>query len=607
MVGQTVGKYRIVSRLGRGGMGTVYRAVDERLDREVAIKCLNAELAETDLVKRFRAEAVTLARLNHPNIATLFDLGDHDGQIMMVMEYVRGETFDRVSQREGPMDVMRVAQLCAQVLDALEHAHRAGVVHRDLKPANMMLTQDGLVKVMDFGLARMIGTERLTNDGYMVGTPAYMSPEQVLGRDIDGRADLYAMGVVMYRLLTSQLPFKADSGIAMVQRQLHDIPTPVRQVRSELPEACEEILIRALEKIAANRYQTADEFRSALARLDPGIAVTGVSRIASSVAPPLPPSVIAPAVVIPDSQADALTAVTPSAPAVADPPAAADPSPATIVLARESDPAVPSAQVQASPEAVRLAAALSPARQRRARFAPAVAAGIVLLAGIPVTGMLMYRSRQAPAAEPAAVPSASAPREVSSPAPAAAFTSAPVSAPASAPASAPPSAPASAPAAAATPPATVPALPAPKKTPPKVVPVAVEPTPEARPVMVFGRIKLLVLGESKPRDLEATLRLAPDGFEVLDGTRALESGSWQDVIGLFHSHSKEPRWTNADGQSAPVATVGGGGLGFLKGTPDWITLRTRRNFVPLRVKDDDVTRLASELEARTGAKIVRAK
>src|SRR5215510_15279668 len=236
MVGQTVGKYRIVSRLGRGGMGTVYKAVDETLDREVAIKCLNTELNDPDLLKRFRAEAVTLARLNHRNIAMLFELGDHDGQLMMVMEYVRGETFDRVSQREGQMAVTRAAGLCAQVLDALEHAHRAGIVHRDLKPANLMLTQSGLVKVMDFGLARMIGTEHLTNDGYMVGTPAYMSPEQVLGREIDGRADLYAMGVILYRLLTSQLPFKAESGIAMVQHQLNDPPTPIKQMRAELPD-----------------------------------------------------------------------------------------------------------------------------------------------------------------------------------------------------------------------------------------------------------------------------------------------------------------------------------------------------------------------------------
>ena len=194
MVGQTIGKYRVVSRLGRGGMGTVYKAVDETLQREVAIKCLNGDLTESEVLKRFRAEAMTLARLNHPNIAMLFELAEHDGQLLMVMELVQGETFDKVSERLGPLSVPRAVELCTHVLDALSHAHKVGIVHRDLKPANLMLADSGVVKVMDFGLARMQGTEHLTSDGFMIGTPAYMSPEQVLGTEVDGRADLYAMG-----------------------------------------------------------------------------------------------------------------------------------------------------------------------------------------------------------------------------------------------------------------------------------------------------------------------------------------------------------------------------------------------------------------------------
>src|SRR5215831_5987285 len=144
MVGQTVGKYRIVSRLGRGGMGTVYRAVDGTLDREVAIKSLNPDLSDPETLKRFRAEAVALAKLNHPNIAMLFELAEHDGELLMVMEFVRGETFEAISQR-GPVPLARSRELCTQVLDALGHAHRAGIVHRDLKPANLMLTDSGLV------------------------------------------------------------------------------------------------------------------------------------------------------------------------------------------------------------------------------------------------------------------------------------------------------------------------------------------------------------------------------------------------------------------------------------------------------------------------------
>ena len=195
MVGQTVGKYRIVSRLGRGGMGTVYKAVDETLDREVAIKVPQRRISATpSSCKRFRAEAITLARLNHPNIATLYELAQHDDDLLMVMEFVRGETFDRVSERFGPLPFDRAAHAVLAGARRAGARARAGVVHRDLKPANLMVTDSGLVKVMDFGIARVAGTEHLTSDGYMMGTPAYMAPEQVMGDEIDGRADLYADG-----------------------------------------------------------------------------------------------------------------------------------------------------------------------------------------------------------------------------------------------------------------------------------------------------------------------------------------------------------------------------------------------------------------------------
>ena len=270
MIGQTIGKYRVVSRLGRGGMGTVYKAVDETLGREVAIKSLHPDLADSEVLKRFRAEAVTLARLNHPNIATLYDLTEHEGELLMVMEFVNGETFDTRSERAGPMPIPRASELCLQVLDALAHAHRAGIVHRDLKPANLMLSQSGLVKVMDFGIARMAGTEHLTSDGRMMGTPAYMAPEQVLGQEVDGRADLYAIGVVFYRLLTGALPFTAETDVAMAQKQISGAPTPVRRLRPDIQPECEEILAKALAKSPGDRYQTADEFKSALAPLTAG-------------------------------------------------------------------------------------------------------------------------------------------------------------------------------------------------------------------------------------------------------------------------------------------------------------------------------------------------
>jgi len=172
MIGQTIGKYRVEERIGRGGMGTVYRAVDETLHREVAVKVLNAELNDPEIARRFRAEAVTVARLSHPGIATIYELFQHDGQWLMIMEFVRGETLERLVTRAGPLPVQRAAEFCMQALAALSHAHGLGVVHRDLKPANLMINDMGVVKVMDFGIARVSGSEHLTNAGFMMGTPA---------------------------------------------------------------------------------------------------------------------------------------------------------------------------------------------------------------------------------------------------------------------------------------------------------------------------------------------------------------------------------------------------------------------------------------------------
>src|SRR5262245_51050661 len=266
MVGQNIGKYRVEDRLGRGGMGTVYRAVDETLHREVAIKVLRAELSDPEVAKRFRAEAITVARLSHPGIATIYELFQHEGQWLMVMEFVRGETLERMVERQGPLAPQQTAELCMQALAALAHAHSMGVVHRDLKPANIMLTEAGIIKIMDFGIARVAGTEHLTNVGFMMGTPAYMAPEQVMGQEIDARADLYALGVVFYRLTTARLPFKGDSAFAMVQSQVNDLPTPLAMFRADLPPWAEEIVARSLAKMPEQRFQSAIEFHEAFAR-----------------------------------------------------------------------------------------------------------------------------------------------------------------------------------------------------------------------------------------------------------------------------------------------------------------------------------------------------
>lgn len=266
MIGTTVGKYRIVGQLGRGATGIVYKAIDETLDREVAIKALNPDLADTDLIKRFRAEATTLAKLNHPEIATIYELLRTDRELLMVMELVRGETLEQLSQRVGPLAPESAAHLVAKILSALDHAHRAGIVHRDMKPANVMVTESGRVKIMDFGIARVRGAEHMTRDGFSVGTPAYMSPEQVLGQDLDGRADVYSVGVILYRLLTGVLPFDADTPMAMLRQHVGESPTPLHVHKADLPDWCEPIVQRALSKVPDERFPTAEEFRAELAQ-----------------------------------------------------------------------------------------------------------------------------------------------------------------------------------------------------------------------------------------------------------------------------------------------------------------------------------------------------
>ncbi len=197
MIGTTVGKYRIVALLGRGATGIVYRALDDTLDREVAIKVLNPLYAAGDILKRFRSEATTLARLNHPEIATIHELLRTDTNLLMVMELVRGETLEGLAERNGALSPDLAGHIVDGILSALEHAHDAGIVHRDLKPANVMITALGGIKIMDFGIARVRGAEHMTLDGCAVGTPAYMAPEQVLGEEVDGRADLYAVGLIL--------------------------------------------------------------------------------------------------------------------------------------------------------------------------------------------------------------------------------------------------------------------------------------------------------------------------------------------------------------------------------------------------------------------------
>ena len=274
MIGQIIGNYKIESKLGEGGMGAVYKGVDTMLDREVAIKALKPELAsQTSVVERFRSEAVTLAKLNHPNVATLYTMFRQGEELYMVLEFVRGETLDTILQRRGALPAEEAIPVFCQVLDGIDHAHELGIVHRDIKPANMMLTEKGTLKVLDFGIARLLGSARMTRAGNIIGTLEYMAPEQVRGLETDGRSDLYALGMMLYEVLTGKLPFDTDNEFELMKAQTELTPAPPRTLNPNIPVSVEAAIMKAIEKDPNKRFQTGREFREVL--LNAGFGATG--------------------------------------------------------------------------------------------------------------------------------------------------------------------------------------------------------------------------------------------------------------------------------------------------------------------------------------------
>src|SRR5215212_8216094 len=266
LLGRTLGPFEIISELGRGGMAVVYKARQTNLDRTIALKILPPELSlDKSYLARFLQEARNAAALEHPHIVPIHDVGSAEGINYIAMKFIAGQTLKDIVQERGALDIAEAAGMLEQVADALDYAHSQGVIHRDIKPSNMMTDQNGWVYLTDFGLARGGTTGGLTMAGTVMGTPEYMSPEQAQGLTTIGPpTDIYALRVVLYELLTAQMPFQADTPMGMLVARLQYAPRPPRDYRGDLPMPVEDVIMRALARKPEARYTTAKELIAAL-------------------------------------------------------------------------------------------------------------------------------------------------------------------------------------------------------------------------------------------------------------------------------------------------------------------------------------------------------
>jgi len=451
MIGELLDHYRVLELIGRGAMGVVYKGLDVNLDRQVAIKVMSVEARnDPDFVERFRQEARMQGALNHPNIAVLFDYFIHDGVPVVVMEYIDGESFEYLIRKRGPIPAAESIPIFKQALRGVAAAHRAGIIHRDLKPSNLMLTRDDLVKVMDFGIAKRQGSSSATKASTSIGSPLYMAPEQILGRAVDCRTDIYALGITLYQLLSGQPPFnpRGKAEFVLLNSHVNDLPEPPSVYCRDIPQPLVDAVMRALAKDPDARFQSADEFMQALpdtpapapkaAPPRVGTGTVPLSRVGSGTIalPRVNPSTTVALEYSPPASADSLDFALPSeepesapvappaAPAAPAPPPAARTTRGTMMfdysartLLKETSPRASSAPSPAAPPPAARPSLLEGLRAHRLSVAAVLIATVALGALLrhPERLTAVIRSASPPVGAPASAPAPAAPEPAAAP------------------------------------------------------------------------------------------------------------------------------------------------------------------------------------------------
>lgn len=269
------GRYEIIEELGKGGMGRVYRVEDKKLDQEVALKLIKPEIAkDKKTIERFRNELKLARNIRHKNVCGMFDLGETEDAHFITMEYIRGEDLKSFIHRSGQLAVGTSIRIIKQICEGLSEAHKLGVVHRDLKSNNIMIDKEGNVRIMDFGIARSLEAKGITGTGVMIGTPEYMSPEQVEGKEVDQRSDIYSLGVILYEMLTGRVPFEGNTPFTVGMKHKGEIPQNPKELNTQISNDLNHLILRCLEKEREKRYQSAEEVRSGLSSIERGIPTT---------------------------------------------------------------------------------------------------------------------------------------------------------------------------------------------------------------------------------------------------------------------------------------------------------------------------------------------